>query len=362
MTPAPRYTLELICALAAVPVLWTVAVALRRFLVRRYKLPLGMRYRLAAGALSLHLPLSIYHWVVEGQEAVFSKASKDVAVDGALPPAAPILFPAPFMQLLLASFIFFGALTLAQLVRKYFWDGWFERTTESRAPKFLSDIGTACIVGMAVVFIATGVYHVDLRGFQLSSTVSVAVIGFASQDLLGNLLSGMALQIGSPFRKGDWLLIDGRKLQVQEVNWRSTRMRSPENVLVDVPNKSIAGSTIVNLSAPTRERATSVVVGFDRDSRPEAVKACLLAAARGAASVMPEPHPRAVLKDFADAAVLYELVFWVDSEEAMSEANDAVRTRLWHEAQRAGLKLAQTLPPAPAHTAASRGGLQKKLT
>jgi small-conductance mechanosensitive channel len=157
------------------------------------------------------------------------------------------------------------------------------------------------------------------------------------------------LQIGSPFKKGDWLLIDSRRLQVQEVNWRSTRMRSPENVMVDVPNKTIAGGTIVNLSAPTLERALRVTVGFDHAAPPEEVKECLLNAARTARHVLSSPPPKAALKEFAEAAVRYELVFWVPNEETSMEATDSVQTRLWHAAKHSNLKLAVSTPP-PATT------------
>jgi small-conductance mechanosensitive channel len=343
-----QYTLELLCALLSIPFMLSTGLAVRKLLVNRYRVPLGIRYKIACAALSTHLPLFVYQWAVETQSAALAKAPTDVAVDGAAAPATPFLFPEPLLQALLAVAILFCALTVVQLVRKYFWDDWFERTMDAQAPKFLSDIGSACIVGLSLLVIATGVYHKDLGGLELGSTVSVAVLGFASQDLLGNLLSGIALQIGSPFKKGDWLLIDSRRLQVQEVNWRSTRMRSSENVLVDVPNKTIAGGTIVNLSAPTAERALRILVGFDQNATPEEVKDCLLNAARSARRVLSNPPPKAVVKDFWESAIRYELIFWVADEDALMEASDSVQTGIWHGAKRSGLNLASTpLPPPP---------------
>ena len=333
------YTLELISALLFVPLLLLITLALGRWMVRHFRAPLGVRYRIACAALCSWLPLAIYQSIVNAQFAAHSKAPTDVLVDGAAALPKPFLFPEELLQGLLALSILFSAFVAVQLVRKYFWDGWFERTQDAEAPKFLSDIGSACIIGVSVVLIATGVYHKDLSGLQLGSTVSVAVLGFASQDLLGNLLSGVALQIGSPFRKGDWLLLDGKRLQVREVNWRSTRMRSPDNVMVDVPNKTIAGGTIINLSAPTSERASTVVVGFEYAAPPEKVKACLVRSASAAKLVMHTPPPRALLKDFGDSAVHYEVAFWVENEEQLMEACDAVRTSIWYEAKRDNLKM-----------------------
>jgi small-conductance mechanosensitive channel len=298
-----------------------------------------MPFRLGCASFCSWLPLEIYQYRVQAQFAAQTKGPSDVLVENAAAIPKPFLFPESLLQGLLALTILFTALVVVKLVRKYFWDDWFERTQDAEAPKFLSDIGSACIVGLALLLIATGVYHKDLSGLQLGSTVSVAVLGFASQDLLGNLLSGVALQIGSPFRRGDWLLLDGKRLQVQEVNWRSTRMRSPDNVLVDVPNKTIAGSMIVNLSAPTPERASTVVVGFEYSAPPESVKECLARAVSSARGVMPQPPPRVALKDFGDSAMHYEVAFWVDKEEHLMEACDAVRTAIWYEAQKDGLKM-----------------------
>ena len=334
-----QYTLELLSALCAVPVLLGIALALGRWMVKRGNVPLGIRFRIAATAFCSYVPLSVYQWVAEAQFVAQTKGPSDVLVDGAAAPPKPFLFPEELLQGLLALSILFGALVAVKLVRRYFWDGWFERTQDAEAPKFVSDIGSACILGLALVVIATGVYHKDLSGLRLGSTVSVAVLGFASQDLLGNLLSGIALQIGSPFRKGDWLQLDGRRLQVQEVNWRSTRMRSADNVLVDVPNKTIAGGTIVNLSAPTSERASSVVVGFEYKASPEEVKACLVLAARSSKGVMAMPAPKAILKEFADSSIRYELSFWVEKEEHLLDALDSVRTAIWLETQKQGLTM-----------------------
>lgn len=339
MKLSQQYTLELILALAAIPVLLLIALAVGRWLTRRIRVPLGVRYRIAVAAFFTWMPLAIYQYRVQSQFTANSKASSDVLVENAAVVPTPFLFPEPILQFLLALSILFTALVVVKLVRKYFWDEWFERTQDAEAPKFLSDIGSACIIGVSILMIATGVYHKDLSGLQLGSTVSVAVLGFASQDLLGNLLSGVALQIGSPFKKGDWLLLDGKRLQVREVNWRSTRMRSPDNVLVDVPNKTIAGSTIVNLSAPTAERASTVVVGFEYEVPPSSVKACLTRAVKAAPGVMADPSPRVLLKDFGDSAIHYEVAFWVDCEERLIEVSDAVKTAIWYEAQKDGLRM-----------------------
>ncbi len=340
------YKLELGIAVASIPALTLAVLWLGRVLRRRAGIPLNLRFKVSACAFAAYAPLRAYQWMVERRMAVAAAgkaAAGEVRVEGGAAPVSPLLLPEWILQALLAVGILFGAFLAVGLVRRYFWDGWFERTQEAKAPRFVSDLGAVLIVGISVLGVARGVFEWDLSGLQLGSTVSVAVLGFASQDLLGNLLSGIALQVASPFKPGDWLLLDGRRLQVVEVNWRATRMRSPDNVLVEVPNKSVAGGMITNLSAPTRERATSFVLGLDPEAEPDAVKACLKEAVMRAPGVLAEPSAKVLLKEFGEGVIRYEVTFWVGGEEQLGEALDAVKTSVWREARARGFRLA--LPP-----------------
>jgi small-conductance mechanosensitive channel len=335
---ARPYTLLLIASLLAIPLLLLLVLWAGRAFSRKLRVSFELRFKVAAYCFSSYLPLRLYQSIALAS-ITKTKGSMEITVEGAKAPLQPLLIPEDLLQALLAISIFFGALLAVRIIRKCVWDDWFERTQETEAPKFLSDICSAAIIGFSLIAIAKGVYHRDLSGLELGSTVSVAVIGFASQDLLGNLLSGIALQIGSPFRKGDWLLLEGKRLQVLEVNWRSTRMRSADNVLVDVPNKTIAGGTITNLSAPTAERASTINVMFELDAAPIAVKDALLHAAQCAPGVLPAPAPKVHLRDFCESGVQYEVIFWVDCEEHLSDATDAVRTQIWYTAKERGLRM-----------------------
>jgi small-conductance mechanosensitive channel len=340
-----KLTLEFVGALVAVPLLMGVVLGLGRWVRRRFGIPLNLRFKVSAVALSAYVPLRIYQWLMQARMAVAAKAVGGVVrVEGAPQPAAPVLVWDWLLQGLLAVAILFGAFLAVGIVRRYFWDGWFERTQETKAPRFVSDLGAVLIVGVAVLVVARGVLEWDLSGLQLGSTVSVAVLGFASQDLLGNLLSGIALQVASPFKPGDWLLLDGRRLQVVEVNWRATRMRSPDNILVEVPNKTVAGGMITNLSAPTRERATSFVIGLDPSSDPGEVKRRLKEAALQASGVLLDPSPKVLIKDFGEGVIHYEVSFWVAAEEQLTEVSDAVKTGVWQEAVNRGFRLAKPPP------------------
>ncbi|MGV3530804.1 MAG: cyclic nucleotide-binding domain-containing protein, partial [Chthoniobacteraceae bacterium] len=147
------------------------------------------------------------------------------------------------------------------------------------------------------------------------------------------------------FRPGDWLMVEGQQLEVIEVNWRSTRLRSNDDIYSDVPNKSIVGATITNLTYLSRLHGKRITVRMEYASPPNLVKDCLKRAAANARGVLTTPAPQVFLKDFGEAGVVYEVRFWMDDPAKNNEIFDSVRTNIWYEAQRNHLRI-----PTPART------------
>src|SRR6185295_18845885 len=133
---------------------------------------------------------------------------------------------------------------------------------------------------------------------------------------------GIAIEVGKPFKPGDWLLVEGRRAEVIEVNWRSTRLRTNDDIYLDIPNKMIVGTTITNLTYPTRQHAIRLSVGFDYATPPNFIKDIMAKAAAAAPGVLATPAPRVFLKDFADSAVLYEIKFWLEDESKFTDIVD----------------------------------------
>jgi len=165
------------------------------------------------------------------------------------------------------------------------------------------------------------------------------ILGFAMQDLLGNIVSGIALEIGKPFRPGDWLLFENHHAEVIEVNWRSTRLRTNDDICLDIPNNQIVRHTIVNLSYPKKIHAMRVTIGIDYNVPPNRVKEIIVAAARESLGVLPDPVPKCFLKDFGDSAIQYELKFSMEDDARYNEIFDSIRTNIWYALKRHQIKI-----------------------
>jgi CRP-like cAMP-binding protein len=142
------------------------------------------------------------------------------------------------------------------------------------------------------------------------------------------------LQIGRPYKVGDWLQVGERFAEVMEINWRSTRLRTNDAIYLDIPNNEIVRQTIVNLHYPSVVHAMRIRVGVEYKVPPNRVKDALMRATKGAELVLKDPPPKIFLVDFADHAVTYEIKFYMGNHAAINEVNDSIRTNVWYELKR----------------------------
>ncbi len=318
--PSPLVESEAVLAFAGlVTIVYLAAVTIGRYLKRRQGVRLGVSYQFFCIALALWVPLLAFDRLIgvqpgwEWLHAMLTHLGTAVAL--------------------------FGTIVFLSLLRRFYWELWYERTNNTKAPRFISEVIGLLIFVAVMLGVSRILYPQMMTGLALGSTVVAAIVGFALQDLLGNLIAGISLELGKPFRTGDWLIIDNQRAEVIEVNWRSTRLRTNDDVYFDLPNKLIVSSRIVNLTYPTHQHAVRLQVGFEYGTPPNIVKDCLARAALGAQGVLKNPAPKVYLKDFAESAITYEIKFWIEDEPQYNNIMDAVRTNIWYEAHRNRLRI-----------------------
>jgi len=300
--------------------IYLATAALGRFLKRRAGVHLGVMYKLFGAGLALYIPIKLLRW--------------DRGSD-----------PYELYRDLDAACILLGVVFILSLLKRYLWEYYFGEKRRVEIPKFLREIFSALFFCVALLLVASRIYGIQPSGVLFSSTVVVGIIGWAMQDLLGNVISGVALQVGRPFKAGDWLIIDPHHAEVIEINWRSTRLRTNDDTYLDVPNTAIVRSTVVNLSYPSHLHAMRMRVGIAYEAPPNKVKQVLLDASLGCHGVLSHPPPKIFLVDFADSAITYEIKYWIENHASYNEVNDCLHTALWYALERAGIAI-----PSPIRT------------
>ncbi|MFH1332502.1 MAG: mechanosensitive ion channel family protein [archaeon] len=129
-----------------------------------------------------------------------------------------------------------------------------------------------------IVFIIAGVITLRILGVQITPLlaglgIASLAIALALQDTLSNVFSAIWVGLERPIKPGDYIEIDGGKSgYVQDMSWRTTKIRTLPNNLVIIPNSKIAQSIITNYQAPNAEMAVLVNVSVSYDSDLEKVE------------------------------------------------------------------------------------------
>ncbi len=187
---------------------------------------------------------------------------------------------------------------------------------------------------------------VDLSSIVTTSAILTAVLAFAMQDTLGNLLGGLAIQIDNTIQVGDWVAVDGLQGQVRDIRWRSTLIETRNWETAVIPNSQIMKGRVQILGkreGQPRQWRRSLRFMVDPRVPPARVIATINEEMRDVpiANVARLPAPNTVLHGFVMGNLEYDLRYWL-LELLEDEITDSmVRVHLFATLQRAGIRIAE---------------------
>jgi small-conductance mechanosensitive channel len=157
---------------------------------------------------------------------------------------------------------------------------------------------------MKGVIIATGILIcLSVLGLSIAPLLTALGVGglavaLALQDTLANLFAGMHILLEKSVRIGDFVKLEnGQEGYVQDITWRTTRIRMLPNNMVVIPNSKLAQSVVTNYCLPEKQMLLFVSVGVSYDSDIDFVETILVEEALRAASEVPgllaDPPPYA---------------------------------------------------------------------
>lgn len=213
------------------------------------------------------------------------------------------------------------------------------RRREYPVPDLLQDI----IRFLLIMALAFGVLKVELGidiGPLLASTALLtAVIGFALQGVLGNLMAGMSLHLVRSLQPGAWVRVGDIEGRIMSTNWRETRIRTRRGHMYIIPNGKVAEATICNFEDPTPLRGHQIEVGASYSDEPDQVIDALVAAARAIPEVRTSPAPRADVTGYLDFGINYRLLFWTTDYANHVVIDGEVNRMIWYQFKRHGIEI-----------------------
>jgi small conductance mechanosensitive channel len=217
------------------------------------------------------------------------------------------------VNLILAIIILFVGLWGAKKVKPLFANLLTKKNVDATLIGFFSSMLYGAIV-VFVVIAAISKMGVNTTSFAAVIAAAGLAIGLALQGSLSNFASGVLLIMFKPFKAGDVIKAGGEMGVVVEVGLLATELKTPDNIKIIMPNSSIMGASITNLSAhPTRRVDMVVGVGYGDDLNK--AKQLMLDLLEADERVLKDPAPQIEVANLGDSSVDFVVRPWANSAD-----------------------------------------------
>ena len=209
---------------------------------------------------------------------------------------------------------------------------------------------SVAFVGVLVGAVVVGLWIAGLNFILERAAILVAgltvALGFAAQNVVGNLVSGAFIVTDSTFNIGDWIRWSDQEGIIEDIRFRSTRVRTFDNEVITVPNSELTANAVTNAVLNDRLRvAVPVSVNYDDDL--ETVVRVLSDAAADHPDVLEHPEPTVRVAELGETVEVVASLWIADPER---EVYDCVRSEyardIVERLERAGIDLGRANPQA----------------
>ncbi|MBP9681598.1 MAG: mechanosensitive ion channel [Bacteriovorax sp.] len=241
----------------------------------------------------------------------------------------------------------FGIISVVKLSQIYVYLYLFLMNMSVGVPRLLANMFTLIFTLVIVSWVAADVFGIQLAAVLATSAVFSLVLGLALQDTLGNLFSGVALQIDRPFAIGDWIEIHSGSEkwtgQVQEVSWRATTLLGFSDELILIPNRLIAQGQLINFSHLQRPARLNHVFRFRFDVSIPLAKKALLEGLANIPEILADPAPRTLITEVTESWITIKVFYSLKDYGTKFRTGDVVIAQIMDCTRKHGLVLATPL-------------------
>jgi len=168
------------------------------------------------------------------------------------------------------------------------------------------------------MYILLGLMIAAKLGIDVTSIVALAsvltlAVSLALQNMLANVIGGFTILSTAPFHSGDYVEIAGQAGTITEINMTYTKLMTPDNKLISIPNSAVVAAQIVNYSSEAVRRV-DINVSASYDAPVQKVIDALVQAGT-VDKALTNPAPFAALVSYGDSAINYTLRVWVNNAD-----------------------------------------------
>jgi small-conductance mechanosensitive channel len=186
------------------------------------------------------------------------------------------------------------------------------------------------LVAFAIIVAYPYIPGSDSDAFKGVSLFIGILFSLGSSSLIGNLMAGYSMTYRKTFKRGDLVRIENHLGEVMDMKLFVTRLKTPKNEEIIVPNSTILNNNVVNYSSLARERGlilyTTVGIGYETPWRQ--VEEMLKEAAERTEGISKDPPPFVLQKLLGDFAVTYELNVYCKDPNSMMKHYTALHQNI----------------------------------
>jgi small-conductance mechanosensitive channel len=242
------------------------------------------------------------------------------------------------LSLLVGGIIMVVGIIVAKIVKLLF-NKYYAPTLEKDTAK---NLGKVIYFGIIIIaFLAfTSSTGIDLSGLLVAGGIFAVVIGFATQSVVSNLISGIFLMLEKPAKLGDVVQIPDMSITgtLLDIGTFSSHVRKFDGTVIRVPNEKFFTSNIRSLSSSTVRRADTTVGIAYKDEIDNAIAVIKKEIEETMPFVLRVPEPEFRVVELGDSSVNIEVLVWHPRED-WSQAQPILLTTIKRALDTAGIEI-----------------------
>ena len=252
-------------------------------------------------------------------------------------------------KLLIVAFTLVGFFLIFRLTAVFILDGLLAMSMKRKIPKILKDVIGICFGFVAILISVHILFSEAFSGFLAVSGILGVVIGLALRPIILDIFSGVSTNMEAAFQIGDWITVEDGAVSytgwVDQINWRTTHIRTRAGNLIVCPNSFLSTSIVSNHSRPYPYSRYEIKVKLPPELPTDRALRVLRNAVRATVDTPGGPSsyksPDILLTELTDSGVEYWIRFWVDpANESYDTAIHKVSESVMRHLRTAGMRLA----------------------
>jgi small conductance mechanosensitive channel len=188
-----------------------------------------------------------------------------------------------------------------------------------------------------LIIAVLGTIGVETTSFAAILAAAGLAVGLALQGSLSNFAGGVLIMIFKPFKVGQLIEAQGELGVVKEIQIFTTKLSSPNNKEIIIPNGSLSNGNIINYSSQGTLRVDHTIgVGYDTNIKQ--AKEVLMNVLTSQEKVLKDPAPTVNVSELADSSINFAVRPWVKSEDYWDVYFDTLETTK-NELDKAGIEI-----------------------